>query len=381
MSDSTAAVDTSGGEWERHFSEDGSPYFYNTITQEVQWDLSEEAAAGAAQYGEEGDTYYAEHNASDAGDGQYASYYGYTEGDGTTTFNEDATYNESVGWQQEQLEQPQQSHATAQYSGTVHSWEDDGAQQPSHESGNDEVVYDVDPESFVASSEIVMSQEAQKKNAGNDVSSLDVYAEAAQDNKTTPGQQDSADGAADGAELAEGWQEVVDEAGTYFWNPATGESRWERPLRLVRDLVSATSVASFLSGAIGGVGAATPNNEAGSGDQFRSGGSGAENQPEPFATAGAELSAMAAGTTEQEVVELEEGWEEQKDENGYTYYWNSATGESRWEAPLRRAISKIGMLRALGNSSSSKKKTLTAEEVIAEHQRRFVSFFLLLPEM
>lgn len=52
----------------------------------------------------------------------------------------------------------------------------------------------------------------------------------------------------------------------------------------------------------------------------------------------------------------------------YTYYWNASTGESTWEAPLRRAISKLAVLRSLG--AGKKPVEMTAEQVIAEHQRR-----------
>ena len=105
------------------------------------------------------------------------------------------------------------------------------------------------------------------------------------------------------------WEEHLDDDGAtpFFYNPATGESRWERPLHHVREAAKMARVLGNLA---------------------------STSEPEAESDAGVE-------------------WEEVLDTTTDTpYYYNPQTGESRWEKPMR-LVKKLNALNAFGGNRSS----------------------------
>lgn len=114
----------------------------------------------------------------------------------------------------------------------------------------------------------------------------------------------------DAGEDQEVWEEIVDpeSKASYYYNNVTGESKWERPLRITR-LISRIAGALHHDGA-GGESNKTPS---------------------------------SADIT----------WEQHHDDDGHAYYWNKKTGESRWDKPL----SKVRTALMFGSGSSSTNTT------------------------
>jgi hypothetical protein len=321
-----------GGVWETHYTQEGHAYFYNTITQEVRWDTSAygdavvDPAPGDATGGGDAAYYDPNHVAATVDDGHY-----------------EAAADPETGQQQQQKQKNLQPAATL------------------NDDGEDFVAYDVDPSADLDADDptvVVLSNRLPLGAAADDAATetgitdvdtapgSDPYyygpgrtaAELGYAGDVDLGSLDLATATDDDdvGPLPDDWEEIVDDNGTYYWNPGTGESRWDRPRRL-------------LHAAMGGFGV---HHHGGSGNK-QAQAAEPELQPEPQP-------------------ELEEDWTALKDDSGYTYYWNQKTGASQWDAPLRRVAAKLAVLGALGgahNQPQTKKKELTAEEVVAEHQR------------
>jgi len=296
--------------WEKHYSEEGHPYFFNTVTQEVKWDVPE------------------------------------TNDDTTAPTHHDYTYDAQP------TDHTGHSVVSSYYDDTATSWGGHDYEHAHADDGGDYEAYNVEPDSYP------ITEKAPLFNSGVGIDH-DIATEKVPE--SVPAVVGGSDGA--GSEpLPLGWEEVHDDNGTYFWNPSTGESRWERPTTDVQHEVEKEP--------------ADVNVDAGSVVEETEDSADILSSvlvAEPAVAHVETVAALADPATTKEPTEdeLEEGWQPQKDENGYTYYWNTQTGESTWEAPLRKVRAKLAVLRSLGASShASQKKELTAEEVIAEHNRR-----------
>ena len=110
------------------------------------------------------------------------------------------------------------------------------------------------------------------------------------------------------------WEEVDDgEGNKYYYNKVTGESRWEKPLALLR------AALAFQTG--------TPQN--------------------------VKTDAPADNADADEKEETE--WEEINDGDGNQYYYNNVTGESRWDLPtgVRARLAALAMFQRVGSSNGA----------------------------
>jgi hypothetical protein len=271
------AVDLSVGNWERHFSEDGHAYFYNTVTEEVQWDTAAEeggdATAAVAAAWDESSAHYSETASTWGG------------GDGTSMADLTEVY----------YDVEPDAYSQAAPAGHTNEFGEFLADEAAYDGGSGMVAdAAADQETYggVAYDGAGGSAAIEEVEAA----ALSTAAEATADGA---GAASSAD-----APLEEGWEEIRDQSGaTYYWNGATGESRWERPARLVRMMMRATSAVSAAYASMAGHATSTTD-------------------PDHSAEDAAAAAAAAAVTVAQEEQlpqkeQLEPGWEPQQDENGY----------------------------------------------------------------
>lgn len=122
-----------------------------------------------------------------------------------------------------------------------------------------------------------------------------------------------AEGAAQESEEDPEWEEADDgEGNKYYYNKVTGESRWEKPVALVR------AALAFQSGT-------SQNTETNA----------------------------APDNADAEHEETE--WEEINDEDGNQYYYNNVTGESRWDLPtgVRARLAAVAMFQRVSSSNNA----------------------------
>ena len=107
------------------------------------------------------------------------------------------------------------------------------------------------------------------------------------------------------------WEEIADEEGNkYYYNSVTGESSWEKPLSLLR------AAMAFQTG--------TPHAQ------------------------------TAAPMVDEANTPADLEWEQVNDEEGNQYYYNSSTGESRWDVPrgMRARLAAVAMFQHATSSET-----------------------------
>eukprot|EP00980_Cylindrotheca_fusiformis_P026306 scaffold15772_cov162-Cylindrotheca_fusiformis.AAC.8 len=244
--ESSEVVEPNGtsSEWVATFDEsNGQTYYYNTVTKETTWEKPTSSVKDKANAVVEPGPMVENEFVGDE-DGDADSIEGASDKDDPVSSEWVATVDETSG--------------QTYYFNTV-------TQETSWEKPISVVRSEIEPESEVA---------------GDDTPAVEEYALA---NGESKGNE---------SDIPVGWEEVVDETGaTYYFNPATQETSWEKPLDEQSPAVASDS------------------------------------EPEPKV-----VDDNTAGVSSQD---LPLGWEEVIDETtGKTYYYHKATQETSWEMPL-----------------------------------------------
>jgi len=156
-------------------------------------------------------------------------------------------------------------------------------------------------------------EEAQLQHAPDDTSN----------NEAPTGDDDDGDN----ADVHAIWEAVQDDEGrTYYYNTVSGESSWEAP-------------PGFTGGGVGGAASAA----AAAADDDDEDGHAAQAQGESTSAPAAAAAAASEAGAEAEAegqgqpsssADQPQRWTGYKDDEGRTYYYNEATGETQWERPV-----------------------------------------------
>ena len=169
------------------------------------------------------------------------------------------------------------------------------------------------------------------------------------------------------------WEEVDDGDGnTYFYNHKTGVSQWERPFLLLSALAAfktadTDSTDNAVAEAVAQESEEDPEWEEaddGEGNKYyynKVTGESRWEKPLSLMRAALAFQSRTSQNVEPNVVtdnadaEHETDWEEINDEDGNKYYYNNATGESRWDLPtgVRARLAALAMFQRVASSNDA----------------------------
>lgn len=318
--------------WETHQDDEGNEYYYNTLTDETQWDkpaeLSRDNDQKEAKQDKEGTEYQEEEKLSgseeEKQDEIVKKQTGEIEVDAVPPTPEKSDFKNEGDYSAEKVDSGQKSDEKS-LPATWETHEDDEGREYYYNTLTGETKWDKPDELEQSESQAVVKgqgnaglSEHGEEQAQDSVDAANTQKEKAIVAETVTKESGGSEEEVADAEVPGSVWEVHDddEGREYYYNTETGQTQWEKPDEL--EHLEAQTIAK-------------------------------KNQGQGFVGSDEAASAIDIANKSKEVPAF--AWVAYEDEEGREYYYNEETGETKWDKP-EEGYAKLS--QAIGDDASSK---------------------------